>query len=215
MRTLICLLALSSLLWAGSADARASTKGNAAVLAKLEKQVSFDFVRTPLKDVAAFFSHLAGVAVVVDPAATGKSVSMKVTNLKLRDAIDVMAKKAGISFHVAAEAAYLGTKTEASIAAAGVSLSSARDPKLRAALDRTISFDFANTPFQDVLAFLSQIASINVVTTVDDDSLAKLKTTLRVKDMKMSNAFQWLAVLTNTRIQVRGAVVMFVPGTAR
>ena len=64
---------------------------------------------------------------------------------------------------------------------------------LRNTLEDRVTFDFVETPLRDVVAFLQQITDANIV--LDEDAVADLanpEVTLKVTDMKLSLALDWV-----------------------
>lgn len=64
---------------------------------------------------------------------------------------------------------------------------------LRRTLQDRVTFDFVETPLRDVVAFLQQITGANIV--LDEDAIADLanpEVTLKVSDMKLSQALEWV-----------------------
>ena len=65
--------------------------------------------------------------------------------------------------------------------------------ELRVKLTDRVTFDFVETPLRDVVAFLQQITGANIV--LDEDAVADLpnpEVTLKVTDMELSQALEWV-----------------------
>jgi len=72
---------------------------------------------------------------------------------------------------------------------------------------KKVSFDFVETPVQDALAFLQQLMGVNLI--VDPMIDKHMPLTLRVNDMRVGQALQWIARLAGGKMDVRdGAVVI-------
>ena len=66
-------------------------------------------------------------------------------------------------------------------------------PDLKGKLEQKVSFDFVETPLQDVVTFLQQITNATII--LDARSLSGLaspEVTLKVTDMKLSQALEWI-----------------------
>jgi len=72
-------------------------------------------------------------------------------------------------------------------------------------LKKKISFDFLATPLGDVLSFISALADVNIVTARDIDKKRPL--TLRVNDMKIGSALQWIVKLAGAKMEVRDGAI--------
>ncbi|NQT53912.1 hypothetical protein HQ576_17785, partial [bacterium] len=102
----------------GGEDAKAEPKPrkDAAVVAPedaivhkaLEKRLSFDFVNTPLADVAAFLSGILKVSLVVDPELPkDTTLSLKAKDMKAAHAVSWVAEAAGGRMVVERGAVYI------------------------------------------------------------------------------------------------------------
>ena len=66
-------------------------------------------------------------------------------------------------------------------------------PDLKGKLEAKVSFDFVETPLQDVVTFLQQITAATII--LDAKSLSGLaspEVTLKVTDMKLNQALEWI-----------------------
>ncbi|HUT35523.1 MAG TPA: hypothetical protein VNE39_18690 [Planctomycetota bacterium] len=82
------------------------------------------------------------------------------------------------------------------------------DRKIKEVLKtKRVTFDFVETPIGDAMNFIQQLLGVNVVV---DPGLDKGRAlTLRVNDMPMGQALQWIAKLADAKMEVRdGAVVI-------
>jgi len=77
--------------------------------------------------------------------------------------------------------------------------------EIRAKLERKVSFDFVDTPLDEVLGFLRSLSNINIV--LDPKAAAtganKTPITLRVQDMTLGVAFQWILRVSDLRMSLR------------
>ena len=64
--------------------------------------------------------------------------------------------------------------------------------RVKEALNKTVSFDFVETPFQDVIAFLSSLADVTMVLDMEALRGGPHSVTLRVSDMRLESALKWV-----------------------
>jgi len=86
-------------------------------------------------------------------------------------------------------------------------------PELKAKLDQKVSFDFVETPLADVVTFLTTITNATII--LDNKSLENLQhneVTLRVNDMKLSTALEWILKLVNLEYALKEGAIYI--GTA-
>ena len=72
------------------------TASTVEIREKLQKTISLDFVDTPVKDVIAFLHDVSGINMMPDPAAfeaEGPTITLKVENMKLETALDVILRR--------------------------------------------------------------------------------------------------------------------------
>ncbi|MFP4055609.1 MAG: hypothetical protein ACLF0G_01935 [Candidatus Brocadiia bacterium] len=84
----------------------------AALREALERRVSFDFVDTPLSDVASFLSTLAEVTIVLDNEALGQQeprVTLRVRDMRLGAALDWVSRLAGLTYGLKDEAIFISS----------------------------------------------------------------------------------------------------------
>lgn len=81
---------------------------------QLEKRISFDFVKTPLGDVVAFFTNLTGLNFVLDPAAVEESakrpITLKVNDMRLAAALDWILRLNDLTYVLRDEAIFISTR---------------------------------------------------------------------------------------------------------
>lgn len=85
---------------------------------------------------------------------------------------------------------------------------------LKAAFDKKISLDFVETPVQDVCAFISNLADVPIV--LDPKALKdeQRNVTLRVNDMALKEAFNWVCKLVGLTCVARNGA-LFVTSAER
>ena len=71
-----------------------------ALKKKLQRKVSFDFVDTPVADIARFLGQLTGISFQLDPKASpkGTTVTLKVNDLPLKRALGWMMRIHGLGY---------------------------------------------------------------------------------------------------------------------
>ena len=77
-------------------------------------------------------------------------------------------------------------------------------PDLKAKLEQKVSFDFAETPLGDVVTFLQQITNATII--LDQKALSGLpnqEVTLKVTEMKLSQALDWILNLVNLQYALK------------
>ena len=86
--------------------------------------------------------------------------------------------------------------------------------ELRRKLKEPVSFDFLETPLEDVCQFLRQVADIDVILdprVAEDANDASLPVTLKVQDMPLSKAIKWINKLTGTSYALRDHAIYIAP----
>ncbi len=67
--------------------------------------------------------------------------------------------------------------------------------RIRGALERKVTFDFVETPLPDVVSFLGSVADLNIVLDTEAAKGAAPTVTLRVQDMRLASALNWICKL--------------------
>jgi len=75
---------------------------------------------------------------------------------------------------------------------------------------KRVSFDFVETPFGDVLSFIQTLLGVNVVVAPDVDRKEPL--TLRVADMNVGSALQWIIKLAGGKMEIRDGAIFVAHG---
>ena len=79
---------------------------------KLETKVSFDFVETPLQDVVTFLQQITNATIILDARSmsglAAPEVTLKVTEMKLSQALDWILKQVGLQYALKEQAIYIG-----------------------------------------------------------------------------------------------------------
>ncbi|MBM4044628.1 MAG: hypothetical protein FJ279_05900 [Planctomycetes bacterium] len=212
---------------AGWADAGPLKKIEAA----FRRQVTLDFAETPIEDVVTFVADFAAVNIVLDRNAVPaerRPITLKVKDASLEAAMNHILRQAQLTYGVVNEAVFI-TNAEGLKGSAGEPVLRARDlrylavmagekdagnliayererrraarDRIRAALEKPVTLDFADTPIQDVCTFVADFAAMNIA--LDPHAAPRgregIKITLKVKDIPLKNALDF--VLKQARLK--------------
>ncbi len=75
--------------------------------------------------------------------------------------------------------------------------------RTREALERKVTFDFIETPLPDVVSFLGSVADLNIVLDAEAAKGAAPTVTLRVQDMRLASALNWICKLVGYSYTLR------------
>ena len=173
------------------------------------KQVSVEFDNAPLSDALSFFKATLGVNVVVaGNLDTKQRVTLQVNNMNAGAALQWMLRVAGAqmavkngAIHVAAGAREEGpvkVKPEGAADDEGTR-------KIAEAMKRKVSFDFVETPLGDALNFLQALVNANII--VAPEVKRNQPLTLRVNDMPIGQALQWMVKLVGAKMEIRDGAI--------
>jgi hypothetical protein len=194
------------------------------------KEISFDFVEVPLWDAVAFVSTLTDCTIVLDSEVVRdapRSITLRVDRMRTGRALRWICRLAGVAYGCRDEAIFITTPERAKAMPPRYGAARRRDGRLRegqeppddqaaAAMAKKISFDFVETPLQDVVAFISSLADITIV--LDPDALRDepRSLTLRVVDMRLADALRWVVKLVGMSYAWHdGALFVSMPGVLR
>ena len=191
---------------------------DAKIANSLKQKVSFDFAETPLTDVVTFVQCITNATVILDPKALKDmkhaEVTLKVTDMPLSQALDWIAQLHGLS-RVVHEGAIFITDAETAKAMNNEPAVHADDAKIANSLKQKVSFDFAETPLRDVVTFLQGITNATVI--LNPKALkgtAHADVTLKVTDMPLSQALDWIAHLSGLSCVIREGAIFITDGEA-
>ncbi|MBM4042735.1 MAG: hypothetical protein FJ290_29965, partial [Planctomycetes bacterium] len=170
--------------------------------ATMRKKVTFDFVETPLADVVNFLSSLVDITIVLDPRAVKDdtpTVTLRVQEMRFEEALGRIGGLAKM-IHVPHQSALLVTSAERAKTLKGESEevrlfqwpdgadAAAQMPRLL----RSVTFDFIETPHQDVFNFLQSLVDVPIFP--DPQALKEEvpNVTLRVSEMRLHCAMRWI-----------------------
>jgi len=81
------------------------------------------------------------------------------------------------------------------------------EARLRGALQRRVSFDFVETPLPDVVSFLGSVADANIVLDGGATRGGTRNVTLRVEDMTLGAALNWICKLVGAAYTLRDEAI--------
>ncbi len=81
------------------------------------------------------------------------------------------------------------------------------EARIREAMGKKISFDFVETPLQDVIAFISSLTDVTIV--LDQEAIRDEAptVTLRVNDMRLEAALNWVLKLVNLKYTLKDEAI--------
>jgi type II secretory pathway component GspD/PulD (secretin) len=181
----------------------------AHVNAQLERNVSFDFTNTPLKDVAAFLATMTDTTVILDPkVATGNEpVTLNVKDMQVWRALKWIVRLVNLEYSVENGAIFLSTKKR--ILEGAIKTPKLSGTKVKEKFERKVSVEFADTALENVMAFLGGLADMNVLVQPDVEP-KQLKIDLKAKEMKMADVFGWLMRMYDLTYKVEGDNAIYV-----
>jgi RNA polymerase sigma-70 factor (ECF subfamily) len=195
-----------------------------AIEQKLEQEVTLHVQNQNLAAVVTALKTISQLNIVIDPgviSANQPPITLGFDQMKLRYVLDFLMKMTSLNYSVRDEAIYI-TQAETNAPAApavmqtgttatsGLHLEGAT-PALQERLAQRVTFDFQDTPGEDVFTYLRQVTGTNLV--IAPSAAARAGTlTLRVKDMPLTNALDWIAQLFDVAVTVQdGALFVSAP----
>ena len=176
------------------------------------KKVSFDFVEAPLADVLAFQRALLGVNIVMAPAAKKlPPLTLRVENMTARNGL------LWVAFLCNAKLAIRNGAIHVAPVAPAVRKPPPLDKgplalRVKELFAKRLSFDFVETPLQDVLSFIGTLADVNIIVDRRIFRVEPPSVTLKVNDISLGNAVYWIAVLCDLKIELRGGAIFVARG---
>jgi len=90
------------------------------------------------------------------------------------------------------------------------------DDRLHEAMSNKVSFDFVNTPLQDVMGFVGSLGKLTIAVDPEAVKGEPRRVTLRVNDMRVESALNWMLKLVNLQcLEMDEAVFVTTPERAR
>jgi len=168
----------------------------------MQKEITFDFVETPVQDVVNFLPRLlVDMTIVLDPG-TAKglpAITLRGEKMPFQGALEQVCKQSGLAHADVNGAILLATEARFKrVTHEFEDLRLALKPPNKGAADRLakkITFDFVTTPLPDVLNFLSSLLDLAIVF---DAKLMKDAPvlTLRVIEMRLDRSLSWIGLVT-------------------
>lgn len=189
----------------GATPEGAGSDANAEIERALDRKVSFEFNNTPLSEALQFLQTLTRTSVVVDPRmprAKGRTaVTLKVSDVPLRDAVERILSPVGLAWAVRNEALYIHEKGAPETEVARPKLSKVLEDRLA----KKVTFEFVETPLTEAVRFLGQLSGV----TIDlPNAVAHKKghtpITLKVTNMPLRLAIDWILRLGDCTYEQRG-----------
>jgi len=81
------------------------------------------------------------------------------------------------------------------------------EKRIRESLEKKVTFDFVETPFPDVLSFLGSLTGVTLVLDTEAVKGASPNVTLRVQEMRLEAALNWLCKLAGLGYTLRDEAV--------
>ena len=191
------------------------------VVSALEKTVSFDFHKAPLADVVAYLRQAAGVNIIMDDTLGGKErdISLKATNLRLRNALDWIARLVDLNYTVTDGSIFISTKQglrERELVAP-VICERAAWKTLERQLNQPVSFCFIETPLDDTVAYLQSISKIPIKfdeEAVGDHDAREIGLLQQDSPVPVKQALAWVCFKAGLAYTVRdGKILISTPET--
>jgi len=186
------------------------TEWERALRQTLDREVTFEFVDTPLGEAVQFFQTLTETTIIMDPRAKAgdKPITLKAKRQTLAAALKWTLKLADLDYALANGAVFISTPkrlAEVRRRFADRRKREAAEPRddepewkreVRRKLDRRISFEFAETPFTEAVAFLQTLTKVNmIIASKAAEQRGSTPVTLKVTNMPLGRAFDWILVL--------------------
>ncbi|MFH1732777.1 MAG: hypothetical protein ABIF82_14155, partial [Planctomycetota bacterium] len=196
------------------AQRQARPQAAARIESKLDEPVSFDFIATPLDDVAAFLGRLKRINVIVDKkAAEGRGsldVTLRLEKLRFKDALDWICRLTDLTYTVRDNAILITSRARMTELDQKRTVHYDHDAwkPLEDKMDGLVSFDFIATPLDDVVAFLCNLKGVNIV--VDKKAIEgrkDLDVTLRLDKVAFKDALAWICRDLDLGYTVRGGAI--------
>ena len=164
-------------------------------------RLSFDFVNTPLADVLSFLSCITPIHFVVDDLQDirKRPATLRVSKMRLDHALGWICRAAHVKYGITKELILVTTPERIARWRKRLKEGPYRGPenmpdKLRANMEKRISFDFMETPLTDVAASLSDLTGVKIQFAPEVEA-KKLLVTLKASEIRIGSALAWVARL--------------------
>ena len=198
-----------------------------AIEAQLQQEITLDFQDQDLAEVVSFLHKVTNANIIVYPmviAAAPPPITLKVDKMQLKFVLAFIMKLTSLDYTLRDGAIFIApadiiAESKPPAAPAGVRITSGAHLEgaplaLRDRLAQRVTFDFQDTPSDDVFQFLRQVSGVNIVIAPAFATRART-VTLRVLDMPLKDALSWLAELQAIAITAEdGALYVSAPADA-
>ena len=174
---------------------------------KMREKISLDFADTPIRVVMRFLHDVSGLSIVVDADVRERDapITLKVEDMPFQSAFEAIVERlAHLHFRIV-DGVILVSQTPAWLPSAVVLCDSADSEALRtfaAGLDEEAGVDFADTPIQQVVGFISQAWWPDVQMVADTRSLPENRRDLTLKMANLPRSQVMGALLRSAGLRV-------------
>lgn len=176
-----------------------------------DQEITLDFQDTSLADTAAFLQRVSDQNFIIDPqvAAAPHPVTLKADRMRLRNVLAHIERLTGTTHVIRDGACFIqpAGAVQPPRPVARFDLSAA-DADMRAKMERRITCDFQDTSLTDIIVFIRQVTGVNCVV-MPTMASGSSTVTLKVREMKLQDALNWLCQITNTSVRYADQALLF------
>jgi len=193
------------------------SKAGGKIYAALERPVTLDFLDTPIADVITFLADFSALNMVLDRNALPERnapATIKCRDLRLGDALALILRPHGLTYAVRNEALFMSNEDGIRTGLAGWrpepfdKRRAEAYQAIRQQLERLCTVDFAETPLEDVVTFLTHFSKINLILDQALQAVRHAPVTVRLQDASTETVLGMMAYLTDTRMVFQNGVLM-------
>ena len=204
-------------------EQRAGEAG-AAIFRKLKEiRITIDMQNAPLSAVVDYLREITGLNINVDPTveADDRFLSLKVTNVPLHRALDLMGFITPIEYDVRYGLLFIGAPErlfeipKAAPPLPAAALFRRQEPVVsgKAAMKKMnemkIDLAFENAPIPDILAFVRDFSGLNILL---EPGLGEVPVSLKIRELQLGSALELIALPRGLDVRLEeGAVLIFKP----
>lgn len=199
--------------WAVGVGRESSPLSRDEIDQALRKPRAFGFRRAPLRRVLEYFEMISGIPAAIEPSAgdaVATRVSLHVTDAPTGDALARTLRQAGLRYETAGGRIRLSARGPTDDS----SRLTRRRLEIEQKLQQPISFDFQDTPLEDVLEFLEGITGIPIIPDPSAATAAEATIALKVDGMATGNALKWVLRQAALRHRISEGAIEIVPAAA-
>jgi RNA polymerase sigma-70 factor (ECF subfamily) len=176
----------------------------------LDQEITLDFQDTDIVDAIAFLQRITNQTFILDPPVltNARKVTLRVDKMRLRHVLKYIEQITSTT-HVIRDDAFFIQSTIAAKPprrAAGLDLAGA-DAALLERLAQRVTFDFQETKVSDISTFVRQVVGVNCVMMPSVPASATI--TLKVKEMRLSDALKWVCEIAGITVCCTGQALVF------